>query len=68
MKIMAGNTDLVVTYAVRVANNAYGTRPKHTKARSGRCRDDCIPCGIDGLRLALVAAGVEGVLGGGEIG
>lgn len=57
------NTAMVVTCAVRVVNNAYGTRPKHTRRSSGKCRDDCIPCGIDGLRRALIEASVEGVLG-----
>jgi hypothetical protein len=62
------NTDLIVLSAVRVVNNAYGTTARHTRAAWGdpgtsRCRDDCIPCGIAALRLALVVAGVEGVLG-----
>lgn len=61
------NTDLIVTCAVRVVNNAYGTRPKHTKGRSGKCREDCIPCGIEGLRLALSVAGVEGVIGSDQL-
>lgn len=57
------NTDLIVSCAVRVVNNAYGTRSRHTKSRNGTCRDDCVPCGTDGLRLALIVAGVEGVAG-----
>lgn len=61
------HTDLIVTYAVRVVNNAYGTHPRHTRARTGKCREDCIPCGIDGLRLALAVAGVEGVIGSDQL-
>lgn len=59
--------DLIITQAVRVVNNAYGTHPKHTRGRNGKCREDCIPCGIDGLRLALVVAGVEGVIGSDQL-
>lgn len=45
--------------AARVVNNAYGTNPRHTHARSGGCRDDCIPCGIARLRGLLRSAGVD---------
>lgn len=54
-----GTTDQVFAAAIRVVNNAYGTTPRHTKARGGGCRDDCIPCGITALRDALRAAGVD---------
>ena len=39
----------VSTAARRVVHNAYGTKPRHTKARDGGCRDDCIPCGLAAL-------------------
>jgi hypothetical protein len=58
----------LVAAAVLVVNNAYGTRPRHTRVRAFLgddgllCRDDCVPCGIDRLRQALVDLGAEGVL------
>lgn len=36
-----------------VVLNAYGTTPRHTKARGGGCREDCIPCGLADLNRAL---------------
>ena len=39
--------------AARVVTNAQGTKPRHTTARDGGCRDDCIPCGIEALKEAL---------------
>lgn len=39
--------------ARRVVVNAFGTKARHTRAREGGCRDDCIPCGIEALRLAI---------------
>lgn len=37
----------------RVLANAFGTQPRHTRARDGSCRDDCIPCGLEALARAL---------------
>jgi len=51
--------DRVLAAAVRVVNNAYGTTARHTHARGGDFRDDCIACGIAALRDALRAAGVD---------
>lgn len=45
--------DAVIDAALRVVENAYGTRPRHTRGRDGGCRDDCIPCGISALWSAL---------------
>jgi|ERR1051326_5367613 hypothetical protein len=35
--------------ALRAVVNAYGTKPRHTIARDGSHRDDCIPCGLVAL-------------------
>jgi hypothetical protein len=43
----------VLRAAATVTTNAYGTNPRHTRARDGGCRDDCIPCGIAALTDAL---------------
>jgi hypothetical protein len=42
--------------AKQVIDNSLGTKPRHTKARDGSCRDDCIPCGIENLRKAVADA------------
>jgi hypothetical protein len=39
--------------AWHVVENAYGAKPRHTRARDGGCRDDCIPCGVQKLWAAL---------------
>lgn len=43
----------VIAAARLVAANADGTKPRHTRARDGGCRDDCIPCGLEALRAAV---------------
>jgi hypothetical protein len=45
----------VIRAARRVVLNAYGTKPRHTRARDGGCRDDCIPCGLAELDAAITA-------------
>lgn len=45
----------VIEAARQVALNAYGTKPRHTRARDGGCRDDCIPCGMAELEAAIAA-------------
>jgi hypothetical protein len=53
--------------ALRVVKNAYGTNPRHTEARDGGCRDDCIPCGLAALASCFpengIAVRVERALG-----
>ena len=44
--------------ALRVVVNAYGTKPRHTQARDGGCRDDCIPCGIAALARCFPENGI----------
>ncbi len=39
--------------ARRVVSNVHGATPRHTRARGGGCRDDCVPSGLDALRDAL---------------
>ena len=56
---MDDKTALVIAAARRVVLNAYGTHPKHTRARDGGCRDDCTPCGLDALGRALEALPAE---------
>jgi hypothetical protein len=51
----------VITAARLVVNNAYGTEPRHTRARDGQgCRGDCIPCGIAVLARAVANLEVDG--------
>lgn len=52
---LADAVDELREAAQRVVTNAFGTKPRHTKARDGSCRDDCIPCGIEVLKQALDA-------------
>lgn len=54
----AASAQTALAAAQRVADNAYGTKPRHTRGRDGGCRDDCIPCGLDSLRDALSALGL----------
>lgn len=44
--------------ALRVVKNAYGTKPRHTQAREGGCRDDCIPCGLATLARCFPDNGI----------
>jgi hypothetical protein len=44
--------------ALRVVKNAYGTKPRHTQAREGGCRDDCIPCGLAALARCFPGNGI----------
>jgi hypothetical protein len=45
----------ITTAARQVVLNAEGTSPRHTRARDGGCRDDCIPCGLTALAGAIGA-------------
>lgn len=56
----------VIAAAELVVTNAYGTSPRHTRARDGGCRDDCIPCGMDTLRAALAGRNGSGTEPAGE--
>ena len=46
---------LVEARARDTVGHHYGTRPRHTRARTSGCRDDCIPCGIAKLARAVLA-------------
>lgn len=59
----------VVAAARVVADNAYGTTPKHMRAAFGEegCAENCIPCGLVALRAALIELGVP-VVGAQQVG
>jgi hypothetical protein len=51
-------TDRLRQAALRVVVNAYGTHPRHTQARDGGCRGDCIPCGLIALARCFPDNGI----------
>jgi hypothetical protein len=60
---MATLSQQLLTSARKVVTNAEGTNPRHTRARDGGCRDDCIPCGLTALATAVTACGDGDVAG-----